>query len=48
MDNKEIRVAIPKIEISINMSYMEYVKTLFAFIKDFQKRLFDLNKNNTY
>ncbi|CAD8208189.1 unnamed protein product [Paramecium pentaurelia] len=45
METKEIRVAIPKIEIFINMSYMEYVKTLFTVIKDFQKKLQLLNKD---
>ncbi|CAK66338.1 unnamed protein product (macronuclear) [Paramecium tetraurelia] len=45
MDTKEVRVAIPKLQVFINLSYMEYVKTLFMLIKDFQKRLRQSNTN---
>ncbi|CAD8202663.1 unnamed protein product [Paramecium pentaurelia] len=45
METKEIRVAIPKVEIFINMSYMEYVKTLFTVIQDFQKRMLAKSKD---
>ncbi|CAK65027.1 unnamed protein product (macronuclear) [Paramecium tetraurelia] len=46
METKEVRVAIPKVEIFVNMSYMEYVKTLFTVIKDFQKRLLALSNES--
>ncbi|CAD8197988.1 unnamed protein product [Paramecium octaurelia] len=45
MDTKEVRVAIPKLQMFINLSYMEYVKTLFTVIKDFQRRLRQSNTN---